>query len=138
MIVSQPVFLKLSRKIWLVLLVGYWICLTIATHYPKLNAPEIPGSDKTAHVLVYLGLMLFWSGWAMTYPITIKNLIKGWLIVLAAGAMDEITQPMFQRFADFNDWLADGAGATVGVTIAMLVLSSRNSPASNEAKLDSQ
>ena len=39
------------------------------------------------------------------------------LIVLSYGAIDEALQPLVGRTADLLDWLADAAGAAIGICI---------------------
>lgn len=86
------------------------------------QTPSVPrglGLDKVAHFLMYgvLGFLLArgWiaSGWR-----------GAWLLPVAAalllGAADELRQRSVPgRSADVMDWMADVAGATAGVFIAL-------------------
>jgi VanZ family protein len=116
---------SIRTSIWPQILLGaYWVTLFTATHWPKLPNLDLPGKDKTMHVVAYAilaGLLL--------------NVLTGrdWLrrgmgvaaaavaVVAMAGALDEWTQPYFGRTCDLFDWLADVSGA-VGVSTAYVLL----------------
>jgi VanZ family protein len=99
-----------------VLLCVYWIALLTATHWPNLRGPDIPGKDKTEHVLAY-GLL---TGFVINTAVRRYARHRGLMIALGTvaliavcGALDEWTQPYFHRTCDLYDWLADMAGAGV-------------------------
>jgi VanZ family protein len=100
---------------------GYAIVLVIATHYPRpqeillrLGAENV--LDKTQHLVAYGGLGLLaaatlaaWGRW------TLWNVFLLLAALVLFGVVDEVTQPLFARFADPLDWVADCAGLTSGV-----------------------
>lgn len=96
------------------LLCAYWMILLTATHWPNLRVPvEVPGKDKTEHVLAY-GLLT-----ALILNVAVRRfarygrltIVLGTLVLIAiAGALDEQTQPYFHRSCDLYDWLADMLG----------------------------
>ena len=93
----------------------YWLVLATATHYPRVRLPRVENADKIAHFLAYaaLAFLVAWafpSGWK-----PMRNLYMAFLFVASYGAIDELTQPYFNRHADWYDWLADLAGAFFGV-----------------------
>lgn len=107
-----------------VLLIVYWVVLLTATHWPKLPGLDIPGKDKTEHVLAY-GLLA-----GLMINVAARRLImyRGLVIALGtvaliaiAGALDERTQPYFGRSCELYDWLADLAGAGL-VTLGYLAV----------------
>jgi VanZ family protein len=95
----------------------YWITIFALTHVPVTIPKRGPG-DKTIHFVVYaiLGVLL----WLSIKP-------RRWMIpamvgmLMVYGAIDELTQPLVGRSCEFNDWLADSAGAVVATGACALV-----------------
>lgn len=112
-----------TRKWPRILLGAYSIALFTGTHWPKLPSIDVPGKDKTLHVVAYAilaGLLLNVLA-RRTWPARGVSLAAVTLAIVAiAGALDEWTQPYFGRTCDLFDWLADMAGA-VGMSIAYLL-----------------
>jgi VanZ family protein len=110
------------------LLAGFWFGLFIGTHLPKVPAPLRKVSDKTMHGSAFAGLALLLS-WAMYRKDVSAR--KHWLKILTLiaiyGALDEVLQIPVGRHCDFNDWLADMAGASVGLTLFYLGITWRMS-----------
>jgi VanZ family protein len=107
---------------------AYTCILLYATHHPKpaeLVGPNAPG-DKTLHLIAYTLL-----GGVVAAAVASRG---GWnwrsaaavFVALAFfAAADEITQPLFGRFADARDWAFDEVGLVAGigaVTVAALLL----------------
>jgi VanZ family protein len=112
-----------TRKWPQILLGTYSIVLFTATHWPKLPSLDVPGKDKTLHVVAYAilaGLLLNVLARGTWLARGVKIAAAAVVIVAVAGALDEWTQPYFGRTCDLFDWLADMAGA-VGVSIAYLL-----------------
>lgn len=109
-----------NPAIWQFALLAYWLTLLVATHVPK-DTPLMPGpnSDKLAHVGAFAILAwLFAMTWqASTGYLTGAHLRWGWFVITLFGAFDEVTQPLFGRQASIADWLADGAGAILGLML---------------------
>ena len=111
------------------LLAAVYACVLVsATHHPKpaeLVGPGAPG-DKTLHLIAYTLL-----GGAVAAAVASRG---GWnwrsaaavFVALALfAAADEITQPLFGRFADILDWAYDELGLVAGigaVTAAALLI----------------
>lgn len=109
--------MRASRWLAPVLWAGVIVALTSWPHPPELNAPS--GTDKVFHswmyaVLAFLSIRAAWpprAGW------------RPWALVVAVmagamvfGAVDEWHQLFIPtRTADLLDWLADSAGAAIGV-----------------------
>lgn len=100
-------------------LVALWITLAILTHIPvPQSAPEIRNLDKLIHLIAYfpLGLLL---------PVCrVRGCQRGWvclLIIALYGVSDELLQIPVGRTASVLDWVADVAGATLGVLTARLL-----------------
>src|SRR5262245_48048419 len=104
---------RLRRSILAVLIV-YWICLVLGTHWAPREGPQIP--DKVLHLTAYAGLTVllainvFWNlpGRWWWYGVILAG-------VAAFAGIDELTQPPFGRSADWYDWYADLAGIAIGL-----------------------
>lgn len=116
----------MRRRLHLWLLAGYWLLHLLVFHLPIQPQPRaVLGrhSDKWLHVAAYAVL-----AWLVARAVDSRRLARrggfGWLVLwlaLAAyAAVDEWTQPLTNRYADFNDWLADAAGAAIGLATAWL------------------
>ena len=118
----------LWQRFFDLLAAAYACVLVYATHHPKpaeLVWPDAPG-DKTLHLIAYTLL-----GGAVAAAVASRG---GWnwrsaatvFVALALfAAADEITQPLFGRFADIHDWAYDELGLVAGigaVTVAALLL----------------
>jgi VanZ family protein len=114
--------MKWFRRTLVFLTIAYWIGILTLTHLPPDDLPSIHAPDKLAHFLAYWGLsmalgvlgLIFWPKWRLLPLIIIP-------IVAAYGAFDEITQPMFHRDAELNDWFADCTGAAIAMLIIFTV-----------------
>ena len=104
-----------------------WIGAFVATHLPPKYVSGLPTSDTAAHAIGYGGLttLLVLSLASLGRP-RLARILLAMGLLLAYGAFDELTQPMFHRFAEFSDWLADAAGTAIAVAfweISLAVLS---------------
>jgi len=143
--------MPLSRRHkWIVIaLFVYWPALFIATHLPIHDLGRRTGmSDKTMHVLAYLGLVFF--AWQAVSPDEKVNWFKPrvWIIlVLIAwyGVMDEVLQLLVGRSAEVGDFAANMFGALTGLGIltvlsfwpaALLVSAIFTLALSNMARID--
>ena len=106
--------------VWRVLLAGYWLTLLVATHLPKTVA-GLPAdqTDKLIHFVAYAVLAwLLATAWqASVGRLNARHLKFVWMVVVLYGAIDEVTQPIVGRTLSFADWLADAAGAAVGLIL---------------------
>lgn len=105
--------------------VAYTAVLLYATHHPRpeeLVGKDAP-SDKTLHFLAY-GVL----GWVVAGAVAARG---GWrartamhvFAVLALfAAADEVTQPIFGRFADAVDWAFDEVGLVAGIGITSAIV----------------
>ena len=87
------------------------------------NAPVFPGADKVAHAILYgvLGF-LAWHAISRDWPASRPWLASALRLVAAIAvfaAGDEWHQQFIPgRGAEAADWVADVAGASVGLTIS--------------------
>jgi VanZ family protein len=95
----------------------YWVFCVAATHAPlPPSAEPFMLWDKGMHGGMYalLGLLF---GWRLAEKDRVPRQIFsfGLLVLAVYGIADELTQPYFARTADPFDWLADVAGAALGL-----------------------
>ena len=99
-----------------------WCAAFVATHIPLPELPEVPGSDKTLHVAGYFALSVLFGLTLVAHnvaPVRCAVLILG--VMAIYGAVDELTQPLVNRHASWEDWLADMVGAAAAVVTLSLV-----------------
>jgi VanZ family protein len=113
--------ISLVKKLLLAYLpAAVWAAL-IATVAGLGSVPAVPagtGVDKLGHFGLY-GVFgwLLGRGWLRAG----RRPARGWLVLLGLllGASDELRHARLPgRSAEIGDWLADGAGLLVGVTLA--------------------
>ena len=121
---SEPGGLTASPQWWrLGMLTLYWAALFLGTH--RQPGPSgvfdtyAAAFDKLLHFLAYAGLawLLAWACQLRPTGGNWRRTIGLWLLVVAYGALDETTQLLVGRSCHLYDWLADVAGATVGMWI---------------------
>ena len=104
------------------LLAVYWLFIFTATHAPQAALPQTHLGDKTEHFIAYGILAAIMCAWLrFTRPTWRRIALPVLLICAAYAAVDELTQPIVNRYADIRDFLADTIGAAIGVLIAMIV-----------------
>ena len=95
----------------------YSIVLVIATHLPNVTTVvRVPGVDKLLHFGAYgcqatlaMGVLCV-AGRASS-----KSTVLLIIALACFGGVDEITQPVFGRQAEFLDWVADCVGIVLAV-----------------------
>src|SRR5262249_11339386 len=79
------------------------------------------GTDKLLHISAYAGLAfllslcIFWSRKVPWWQFAAL-----FVVVIAFGGLDELTQPPFGRTADWHDWYADVGGTTIGLSLGAI------------------
>lgn len=113
--------LSKRHKYILTCLLVYWPGLFILTHIPVPDIARQSGmSDKIMHMLAYLVLVFFLWHTISPYMRVNWKKVKVWLMLGAMvwyGAIDEYLQGRIGRNADVGDFLADLAGAVLGLVI---------------------
>lgn len=102
----------------ILLLASFWLSVFVATHLPRVPRALGRVSDKTLHFAAFaiLGYLLSW---------VLYSRIKGFAnhaltivaIIAVYGAVDELLQIPVGRVCDFQDWVADMIGGTVGLAL---------------------
>jgi VanZ family protein len=105
------------------LLACYWAVLFIATHVPREMVRLPRGvSDLVPHFIAYAVLAVLF---AAALHVTVRQVrswqfCAAWMLLVASAAIDEASQPLVGRHASVWDWLADAAGAAVGIAVFYL------------------
>ena len=91
--------------------VSLLLAITLLSLYLLPALPEMPGTDKTHHIIAYCFLAL---------PATLKgpkNLVSLLLFFITFGGMIELIQPSFNRYGEWLDFIANTAGVALGTAI---------------------
>ncbi len=106
---------------WLIVAVTFTAIVVFLTHIPQEVMPsrlQVIGLDKLAHVLAY-GVITFLFILSLRTCPTMLSASLLFFAILAVGAVDELTQPFFNRTASLADWLANIIGVS-GVLLFFL------------------
>lgn len=91
------------------------LILTIAMLWPINTPPPGPdGSDKFAHIIAFAALSF---PLARTGRFGLLPVFKG---ASAFGGLIELIQPIFNRSADMNDWIANIIGVVLGIMCGLI------------------
>lgn len=100
---------------WLIVAVTFTAVVLLLTHIPQEAIPsrlQVSGPDKLAHALAYGAITYLFVLSLRTSPRLLSALFL-FFAILAVGALDELTQPFFNRTVSLTDWLADVTGIFV-------------------------
>jgi VanZ family protein len=97
-------------------LVIYWVIMFAGTHAPSFGPRGTGFSDDILHLTGFAGLG-FLLGICLA-PRTWKGYLAIWLLCVAYGAFDELTQPLVGRDRELTDWFADCLGAGMGLALS--------------------
>lgn len=85
--------------------------ITVLSLSPLSDLPDVGGGDKLHHLIAYMGLAL---------PVAIKGGSRWvWILVfyLAWSGAIELVQPSMNRYAEWADFIINGAGLILGAII---------------------
>lgn len=106
--------------LWKWLALAYFVALVAGTHMPPPVVRMPPSlSDKVLHFGAYAGLaFLLAMAWdTSTGRLNGRHLRILWVAIAAFAVVDELTQLLVGRDAEFGDWLADAIGAAIGLVV---------------------
>ncbi len=105
---------QVAERIWLPVTMLLLATITVLSLFPLDKLPEVPGTDKTHHVIAYSTLMLpaFFVRSRYRYRLLLTFVIWGGVI--------EIIQPFVNRHASWMDLLANVAGLVIGCAVGHL------------------
>tara|TARA_R110002167_G_scaffold66848_2_gene189148 strand:+ start:1830 stop:2216 length:387 start_codon:yes stop_codon:yes gene_type:complete len=106
--------LRFLQKHWLSITLFNLLMITALSLWPVDQLPEVPGSDKTHHLLAY-ALLMFPA--ALAHPR--RWLLHGLFFIGWSGAI-ELIQPHMNRYGEWADMAANIAGVVMGYSLAWL------------------
>lgn len=95
------------------------VAIAYATLIPQVTAP-VEADDRLWHFLLFLPMGAGGALWMSALPLNVQKRAGAFvlLLVVAFAAATELIQiPMETRSASFDDFIADAAGAGVGVLL---------------------
>jgi len=107
--------LNLIRLRWLPLSALLLTAITMLSLWPQAALPDVPGGDKVHHYIAYAALIFPAALCKPDKWLWIGLLFFGW-----SGAI-ELVQPYVQRYGEWADLAANGAGLISGLIIARLL-----------------
>ena len=116
-----------------------WLMLTLLVAAVVLGLTHIPGQsiprvlqvhylDKAEHVVAY-GLIAGFFLLSLKRPVRPAVLLIGLVLLVVIGALDEVTQPLVNRFASVSDYAFDLTGMAVACVILLVSRPSGSSAA---------
>lgn len=103
----------LAQSLWLPITVIVLAAITTLSLTPMPELPEVPGSDKAHHLVSYAVLMM--PAFAVLY---VKRLSLMLFFFAWSGAI-ELIQPHVNRYGEWADLVANGAGLLIGAGIGL-------------------
>jgi VanZ family protein len=109
-------FLSSRRILTSLMALGLAVVMLTPVDVPQ-SVPS--GTDKLVHLAAF-GLLVLPAALSRRVPLAL--LFVGLFVGAAAfGGVIELIQPHFGRSADVNDWVADMAGAALGLLLAFCI-----------------
>ncbi len=106
--------IKEIKDHWFNLSVLIFLAITTLSLYPLDYLPEVPGTDKTHHLIAYATL---------AYPTALRKPNR-WIYIIIFfvfyGGLIELIQPYVNRYGEWLDMLANTSGVFVGIILASL------------------
>jgi len=104
----------LIQRTWRPITALVWVAITVLSVLPLPELPEVPGSDKTHHLVAYSALMLpaFLARSTWRYYLL--------LVFCLWGGAIELIQPLVNRYGEWQDWIANSAGLFLGMLLGMI------------------
>lgn len=107
-----------------------WLMLTLLVAAGVLGLTHIPGQsiprvlqvhylDKAEHVVAY-GLMAGFFLLSLKRPVRLTVLLIGLALLVVIGALDEVTQPLVNRFASVSDYACDLIGMAIPCAVFLV------------------
>jgi cellulose synthase/poly-beta-1,6-N-acetylglucosamine synthase-like glycosyltransferase len=107
--------INLFKTYWHVITALLMVVIAITSLWPADMLPKVPGTDKTHHFIAYTALMLPTALYK-----TKHRLIIAFGFFVFSGII-ELIQPLVNRYGEWLDLLANGAGLFCGFILAWLL-----------------
>lgn len=106
------------RRVLLSVCIVLWIAAFTVSHIPADRMPEMPTSPTSLHVIGFFvlgtALLATLTGYRMR---TWRRVVIAAVILACYAAIDEATQPFFNRYGTLEDWQADLLGAAIAIVV---------------------
>lgn len=106
---------NLLIRYYKILTIILFVFITALSLFPLPELPEVPGKDKTLHMLAYA---------VLAFPVSFaRPKYIGWILLalLIWSGIIELIQPYVNRYGEFADLIANGAGLLLGYLAARLL-----------------
>ena len=106
--------LEMLSKYWWPASLMMLVTVSVFSLMPLPALPEVPGSDKTHHLVSYA---------LVVFPIALRKSRYWFLLVVAIAAWSgviELIQPYVNRYGEWLDLLANVAGLCIGCIVGMV------------------
>ena len=107
--------ITLIRTYWIIITLFLLAVITLLSLTPLPSLPSMPGNDKTHHFIAY---------GALTFPVVLRNprhwLLIGLFFICWSGGV-ELLQPCVNRYGEWKDMAANGAGIVCGLLLALFI-----------------
>ena len=117
----------LIRNHWKLITILLLIVITILGLSPLPKLPDVPGTDKTHHLIAYFFLAL---PSAVSRP---KYYLFLGLCFIAYGGLIEILQPYVNRHGEWLDFLANSSGVVIAFITVFLAKFIKRKELSNKS-----
>ena len=107
--------IKLIQQYWKLITIFLLIVIAFLSLYPLPKLPEVPGTDKTHHLIAYFFLAL---------PSGLKkpnNWVLYIFLFIIFGGIIEIIQPYVNRYCELLDFFANTMGIFFGFFIGTIL-----------------
>ena len=119
----SPAILHRSRRVAVIACAVLWIGAFVVTHVPAEKLPETYLGDEELHFLGFFALSgLFVLSLAAYNAAPVRRVVIVMCVMATYAAFDEATQTLFNRYAAWQDWLADVAGAAAAIIVTESLL----------------
>lgn len=110
----MPLLLAHVHRHWLLITLLLGMVIAILSLWPLERLPLVPGGDKTHHLIAYAALAFPLGVARPRYWPLLALLLLGW------GGLIEVVQPWANRYGEWLDLAANGAGLVVGLLLGRL------------------
>ena len=108
-------YIKLIQQHWKLETIFLLLVIAFLSLYPLPKLPELPGTDKTHHLVAYFFLAL---------PTGLKKPNKWVLFIflfIIFGGIIEIIQPYVNRYGEWLDFFANTIGIICGFFVGLIL-----------------
>lgn len=106
----------LIQKYWLHITLMLLVSITTLSLWPVAHLPDVPGTDKTHHLIAYAALMF---PTALARPRYILAITVGFIVF---SGLIELIQPYVNRYGEWLDMAANILGLFLGWLLAKVIL----------------